>query len=669
MQTLSGGSPAPLGASFDGNGVNFSLLCAHDGRVALCLFDADGYERQLELIGRTGNIRHGYLPDARPGQRYGYRVYGAFAPAQGWRCNPAKLLIDPCARALEGVVGDDAALYDGGETPNAADSAPFAPKSLVVDEGYDWRGDKPPATPWGETVIYEAHVRGLTRLHPDIPASLRGSYSGLAHPVMISYLRALGITAIELLPIQQHINEPRLQRLGLRNYWGYNVLAPYAVEPGYASGQHGLSALNEFRDMVRALHEAGIEVILDVVFNHSAELDLTGPVLSFRAMDNPGWYWLDQQGEYQNWTGCGNTLRLDNPDITAWALDCLRFWREACHVDGFRFDLGTVLGRTPEFNPAARFFATLKAHPALSGCKLIAEPWDIGPGGYRLGQFPPPFAEWNDRFRDDMRRFWLKGDLALGDFARRFAASSDLFNHDGRAPNAAINMLTAHDGFTLCDVVSFQEKHNQANGEANRDGAWDNHSDNHGHEGLDAGPDVLARRRASQRALLSTLLLSQGTPMLLAGDEHGHSQQGNNNAYCQDNELTWLDWRRADAELTRFTAALITLRKRIPALCVNRWWRENDVNAVEWLNEHGKALSAGEWGQGEHRLLIRLSQNFLFVINATTKAQEMTLPEGSWTLAAPFQRPWRPGEGRQISMAAQSVSVLIKQQGDGNGEV
>ncbi|WP_413739771.1 glycogen debranching protein GlgX [Sodalis sp. RH14] len=661
METLSAGSASPMGARFDGKGVNFSLYSAHAERVLLCLFDDKGDERQIALTARSGNIWHGYLPGAGPGQRYGYRVQGPFEPRKGLRFNPAKLLIDPCARALDGAVGDHPSLYDPGDTPDGADSAAAAPKSVVVDERYDWRDDTPPATPWGETVIYEAHVRGLTRLHPGIPQGLRGTYAGLAHPLMTGYLRQLGITAVELLPVQQHVDEPRLQRLGLRNYWGYNVLAPYAVEPGYACGHQDLSALDEFRAMVRALHQAGIEVILDVVFNHSAELDLTGPVLSLRGIDNPGWYWLDERGDYQNWTGCGNTLRLDNPDVTAWVLDCLRFWRETCHVDGFRFDLGTVLGRTPEFNASARLFAALQEHPALNGCKLIAEPWDIGPGGYQIGAFPPPFAEWNDRFRDDMRRFWLRGDLAPGDFARRFAASSDLFNTTGRLPCATVNMLTAHDGFTLQDLVSFSEKHNQANGEDNRDGAWDNHSDNHGVEGPDAGQDIRERRRRSQQALLATLLLSQGTPMLLAGDEFGHSQQGNNNAYCQDNELTWLDWPRADAGLIGYTADLISLRRRIPALMENRWWRESDPQTVEWLNEHGEALSAGEWERGEHRLQIRLSRDYLFVINATTKACEMTLPEGTWALAAPFQRPGQPDPERRLPLAARTVNVLVKQ--------
>ncbi len=661
METLASGSPAPLGASYDGDGVNFSLFSAHAERVVLCLFDNSGRERQYDLAGRSGGRWHGYLAGAKPGQRYGYRVHGPFAPASGHRFNPAKLVIDPCALALEGTVGDHPALYDNGAGPDSADSATVMPKCVVVDARYDWQGDRLPATPWGKTVIYEAHVRGLTQLHPAIPAPLRGSYAGLAHPVMIDYLTTLGITAIELLPVQQHADEPRLQRQGLRNYWGYNVLAPYAVEPGYASGRHGLTALDEFRAMVKALHRAGIEVILDVVFNHTAELDLTGPTLSLRGIDNRSYYWLNEQGDYQNWTGCGNTLRLSHPDVAAWVVDCLRFWRQSCHVDGFRFDLGTVLGRTPEFSAAAQLFALINQDPALRECKLIAEPWDIGPGGYQVGQFPAPFAEWNDRYRDDIRRFWLHNDISLGAFARRFAASSELFRREGRAPCAAVNMLTAHDGFTLQDLVSFDEKHNQANGEHNRDGAQDNHSANHGHEGLDADPEIRERRRVSQRALLATLLLSQGTPMLLAGDELGRSQQGNNNAYCQDNELTWLDWRQGDEQLMRFTAAAIRLRQQIPALVDNRWWRENDAATVAWLNAQGQALTAPEWEQAEPQLQIRLSRDYLFVINATTKSCEMTLPEGKWALAAPFRRSRQPESAGSLSVGAHTINVLVKQ--------
>ena len=659
-RVISAGAPTPLGAGFDGDGVNFSLYSAHAERVALCLFDAQGREQQLDLPGRTGDIWHGHITGLRPGQRYGYRIHGPFDPVRGHRFNPAKLVIDPCARALDGKVPDNPALMGGLGNPDETDSAPVMPKSVVVDERYDWQGDKPPATPWGETVIYEAHVRGLTRLHPDIPDALRGSYAGLAHPLMIDYLRGLGISAVELLPVQLHVDEPRLQRHGLRNYWGYNVLAPYAVEPDYASGIDGRSALDEFRDMVKALHRAGIEVILDVVFNHSAELDLYGPTLSLRAVDNAAYYWLDEGGDYQNWTGCGNTLQLSNPAVTDWVVDCLCFWRRICHVDGFRFDLGTVLGRTPEFRGDAPLFTALKTDSRLAGCKWIAEPWDIGPGGYQVGRFPAPFGEWNDHYRDEMRRFWLHGDMPLGAFARRFAASSDLFAGPERLPGASVNMLTAHDGFTLQDVVSFDHKHNEANGEDNRDGAGDNHSFNHGHEGLDADAPIRRARRDSQRALLATLLLSQGTPMLLAGDEFGHSQQGNNNAYCQDNELTWLDWREGDQDLSRFAAALIRLRRQIPALTEDKWWREGDERTVSWLNSQGQALSAQEWEQGEHRLQIRLSEDYLFVINATTKACEMTLPEGKWVLTEPFSHPEQPGTVDHISVEARAVYVLVK---------
>ncbi|TKI04184.1 glycogen debranching protein GlgX [Martelella alba] len=654
------GAAAPLGASFDGGGVNFSLYSAHADGVELCLFDERGRERRLSLPGRTGDIRHGRVAGLRPGQRYGYRVHGAFDPARGHRFNPAKLLIDPCARALDGKAPDHPALQGGIDTPDTADSAAAAPKSVVVDERYDWGNDRHPDTPWGETVIYEAHVRGLTQLHPGIPKAMRGTYAGLAHPAMIDYLRDLGVSAVELLPVQAHIDEPRLQHLGLSNYWGYNVLAPFAVEQTYASGIDGRAALDEFRDTVAALHRAGIEVILDVVFNHSAELDVYGPTLSLRGIDNAVYYWLDEGGNYQNWTGCGNTLRLAHPAVMAWVVDCLCFWRQTCHVDGFRFDLGAVLGRTPAFQNDAPLFVAIDKEPRLAGCKWIVEPWDIGPGGYQVGRFPAPFGEWSDRYRDDMRRFWLRGEVPLGAFARRFAASSDLYAASGRSPAAAINMLTAHDGFTLQDLVSFERKHNRANGEENRDGAGENYSHNHGCEGLDADPPVRRARRRSQRAMLATLLLSQGTPMLLAGDEQGRSQQGNNNAYCQDNELTWFDWHNGDKDLARYVAALIRLRRHIPALVENRWWREGDARTVEWLNCRGQSLTTAEWERGEPRLQIRLSEDYLFVINATTNACEMALPEGDWVLTEPFAHSGQPGAAGQFQAEARAVYVLVK---------
>ncbi|MEC5319149.1 glycogen debranching protein GlgX [Brenneria populi subsp. brevivirga] len=656
MTELQAGSPDPLGASFDGAGVNFALFSTQAQRVELCLFDAHQQERRLALTARSGDVWHGYLPGAAPGLRYGFRVDGPFEPAQGLRFNPHKLLLDPCARQLDGWVADDDCLHGGIDRRDERDSAQVMPKCVVVDERYDWQDDAYPQTPWRQTVIYEAHVRGLTQLRSDIPPEIRGSYAALGHPAIIDYLQTLGITALELLPVQQHADEPRLQQMGLRNYWGYNVLLPFAADNGLSSGE---DALNEFRGAVKALHRAGIEVILDVVFNHSAELDAAGPTLSLRGIDNRSYYWLNERGEYHNWTGCGNALRLNHPAVVEWVMGCLRFWREVCHVDGFRFDLATVLGRTPDFTPSAPLLTAMKNDPRLQGCKLIAEPWDLGSGGYQLGNFPAPFAEWSDRYRDDMRRFWLHGDIPLGVFARRFAASSDLFQHHDRLPYASVNKLTAHDGFTLRDLVSFNHKHNQANGEDNRDGADNNFSNNHGVEGLDADEETRRRRQASQRALLTTLLLSQGTPMLLAGDELGNSQQGNNNAYCQDNELTWLNWGKADEALTRFTAGLIRLRRAIPALQQDAWWRDGD-GAVQWLDITGQPLTPQQWEQGAPRLQILLSQRWLLLINAGEQAVDFTLPPGRWKVSPPFdEKAYRISEGLWQGEAP-AVCILTK---------
>lgn len=568
MTQLAIGKPAPLGAHYDGQGVNFTLFSAHAERVELCVFDANGQEHRYDLPGHSGDIWHGYLPDARPGLRYGYRVHGPWQPAEGHRFNPAKLLIDPCARQIDGEFKDNPLLHAGHNEPDYRDNAAIAPKCVVVVDHYDWEDDAPPRTPWGSTIIYEAHVKGLTYLHPEIPVEIRGTYKALGHPVMINYLKQLGITALELLPVAQFASEPRLQRMGLSNYWGYNPVAMFALHPAYACSPE--TALDEFRDAIKALHKAGIEVILDIVLNHSAELDLDGPLFSLRGIDNRSYYWIREDGDYHNWTGCGNTLNLSHPAVVDYASACLRYWVETCHVDGFRFDLAAVMGRTPEFRQDAPLFTAIQNCPVLSQVKLIAEPWDIAPGGYQVGNFPPLFAEWNDHFRDAARRFWLHYDLPLGAFAGRFAASSDVFKRNGRLPSAAINLVTAHDGFTLRDCVCFNHKHNEANGEENRDGTNNNYSNNHGKEGLGGSLDLVERRRDSIHALLTTLLLSQGTPMLLAGDEHGHSQHGNNNTYCQDNQLTWLDWSQASSGLTAFTAALIHLRKRIPALVENR---------------------------------------------------------------------------------------------------
>lgn len=633
MTQLAIGNPAPLGAHYDGQGVNFTLFSAHAERVELCVFDAQGIEHRYDLPGRSGDIWHGYLPDARPGLRYGYRVHGPWQPAMGHRFNPAKLLIDPCARQIVGEFKDNPLLHAGHSDPDYRDNAAIAPKCVVVVDHYDWEDDAPPRTSWGSTIIYEAHVKGLTYLHPEIPVEIRGTYKALGHPVMINYLKQLGITALELLPIAQFASEPRLQRMGLSNYWGYNPVALFALHPAYACSPD--TALDEFRDAVKALHKAGIEVILDIVLNHSAELDLDGPLFSLRGIDNRSYYWIREDGDYHNWTGCGNTLNLSHPAAVEYASACLRYWVETCHVDGFRFDLATVMGRTPEFRQDAPLFTAIQNCPVLSQVKLIAEPWDIAPGGYQVGNFPPLFAEWNDHFRDAARRFWLHYNLSLGEFAGRFAASSDVFKRNGRLPSAAINLVTAHDGFTLRDCVCFNHKHNEANGEENRDGTNNNYSNNHGKEGLGGTLDLVERRRDSIHALLTTLLLSQGTPMLLAGDEHGHSQHGNNNAYCQDNQLTWLDWSQASSGLTAFTAALIHLRKRIPALAEDRWWEEGDGN-VRWLNRYAQSLSSDEWQNGPKQLQILLSDRFLIAINATLEVTEIVLPAGEWRAIPPF---------------------------------
>ncbi|MDV2861397.1 glycogen debranching protein GlgX [Phytobacter ursingii] len=643
MTRLTAGNATPLGAHVEENGVNFTLFSAHAERVELCIFDDEGNEQRFDLPARSGDVWHGFLANALPGTRYGYRVHGPWEPGLGHRFNPAKLLLDPCARRVDGDVKDSPLLHGGYDSPDPHDSAAIAPKSVVVDDTFDWGDDAAPRTPWGNTVIYEAHVKGLTYLHPDLPAEIRGTYKALGHPVMINYFKTLGITALELMPVAHFISEPRLQRLGLSNYWGYNPLALFALDPRYATSPE--SAINELRDAVKSLHQNGIEVILDIVLNHSAEIDLDGPTLSLRGIDNRSYYWIRDDGDYENWTGCGNTLNLSHPGGVAYAYACLKYWVETFHIDGFRFDLATIMGRTPAFSQQAPLFEAIKNCPLLSQVKLIAEPWDIGWGGYQVGNFPPLFAEWNDHFRDATRRFWLEQSLSPGEFAGRFAASSDMFRREGRLPHASVNLVTAHDGFTLRDCVSFNHKHNEANGEENRDGTNNNHSNNHGIEGLSSSFDVTERRRASVHALLTTLLLSQGTPMLLAGDEHGHSQHGNNNAYCQDNALTWLDWQHANSGLMAFTAALIHLRQRIPALTRDAWWEEGDGN-VRWLNKEAQPLSVAEWQSGVHRLQILLSDRVLLAINGTHEVAEIALPEGEWRAVPPFA-----GEDNPVVMA------------------
>lgn len=674
MNRLAAGRPYPLGSTFDGKGTNFALTSANAERVELCLFDPQGKEQRFELANRNGNIWYGYLADCQPGQHYGYRVHGPYDPPRGQRFNMNKLLFDPYSRALSGKPQEYRLLFGGGEYLDEQDSAAVAPKSIVVHERYDWQNDQPPRTPWQNTIIYEAHVKGLTQLHPEIPESIRGSYAALAHPAMINHLLDLGVTALELQPIAIHADEAHLHSRGLSNYWGYNTLSPFVIEPSYGSGRANISPLTEFRDAVKALHKAGIEVILDVVFNHTAETDANGETFCFRGIDNASYYWLEAGGHYTNWSGCGNSLNCTSLPTIRWIMDCLSYWVSECHVDGFRFDLGTILGRVPAFTTTAPLLKAIITDPQLRQCKLIVEPWDIGLAGYQLGAFPAPFAEWNDQFRDTMRRFWLQQDVTLGEFAHAFAASSSYFQHNGRLPHASINFLTAHDGFTLRDLLSFNEKHNLANGEDNRDGHNDNFSNNHGTEGLFADEQTLQQRAASGRALVATLLLAQGTPMILAGDELGHSQQGNNNSYCQDNSLTWIDWSNGDSELTALFSQLLQLRKQIIPLMIADWWTEpaqstifgfavsnNDNTEARWLAQSGEELSVEQWEQpGNNRLQIYLADNWLLLINASEQWQTYCLPAGPWRQRFCSLASDMNGQivEHQHSVPARSLSVL-----------
>jgi glycogen operon protein len=604
---LEAGAPQPLGASLTARGVNFAVFSAHATRVELCLFDAAGRETaRVALPSRTGDIWHGLLP-ARfggAGTLYGYRVHGPYQPGEGHRFNPAKLLIDPCATALAGELTWHPAL-SGGEPGNdwiadQIDSAPYVPKCRVVDPAFDWGGVRAPSVPWRDTIIYELHVKGFTQRHPGVPEHLRGKYLGLAQPAVLDYLHKLGVTTVELMPVQSFVSEEFLARKGLRNYWGYNPLAWFAPDARYAVEEPVL----EFKTMVRALHDAGIEVVLDVVFNHTAEGNEHGPTLSLRGFDNLTYYRLAHmdRAQYKNFTGCGNTVSFDHAEVRGLVLDCLRYWTDEMRVDGFRFDLAPVVGRNPSgYDHNAPFFAALRSDPVLGYVKLIAEPWDVGPGGYQLGHFPAGWSEWNDRYRDTVRAFW-RGDRGLvGAFAERFAGSSDLFRQHARKPTASINFITSHDGFTLDDLVAYNDRHNEANLEQGADGHNHNLSWNCGAEGPTDDPGVRELRSRQVRNLLTTLFLSQGVPMLLAGDEFGHTQSGNNNAYCQDNELTWLDWTlpERNAPLLRFVRRLIDLRR-------SRLWLRRDTflkgtrrtaatRDIAWLHPSGREMTDADW--------------------------------------------------------------------------
>ena len=611
------------------NGVqitNFALFSAAATGVELCLFDEQNQETRLPMV-RTENVWHLAVTGVKTGMEYGFRIHGEFA-------NPNKLMLDPYAKAVNGK--PDLSSEESRSwflLSDNRDNAHLAPRAVVISEDFDWENDFAPNTPWAETIVYELHVKGFSQLNEKIPAALRGTYTGLAHSVNLAYLKELGITAVELLPVNFHINEPHLQARGLQNYWGYNPLAMFAVEPKYAATNNPLA---EFKAMVKAFHNAGIEVILDVVFNHSAESEQTYPTFCQRGIDDQTYYWRNDSGHYINWTGCGNMLNLSSDVGRKWVVDCLRYWVEQCHVDGFRFDLASVLGRdTPDFNASAQLFIDIKNEPSLQNIKLIAEPWDIGHYGYQVGQFPSYFAEWNDRFRDDLCRFWLWKSGEIGAFAERFAGSSDLFKKNDRLPHTTLNFITAHDGFTLKDLVSYNQKHNEANGEENRDGRNENYSYNHGIEGSAenlAEPQKSAvenDRTFAQSGLLMSLLLANGTPMLLAGDEFGNTQYGNNNAYCQDNEITWLKWANFNEELFELTKQTIALRKQIGSLNRDQWWSGENV---QWLNIAGEPMTVEDWQNRETKALqIVLDNRWLLLINAKSKSQAFCLPVGEWT--------------------------------------
>jgi isoamylase len=603
------GEAYPLGSRWDGDGTNFALYSEHASKVELCLILPDGSEHCVPVKRRSGNVWHIYVRGVHPGQHYAYRVHGPWEPEHGLRFNPKVRLLDPYARAVSGTerYEDGVVAYkpgsDGDELNDA--EAKGAPVGVVVDPRFDWEGDRPPNTSWHCSVIYEAHVRGLTRLHPELPEDVRGTYEGVAHPVIIGHLKKLGITALELMPVHQFVDDQFLLERGLRNYWGYNSIGFFAPECRYRKGQEMAAEVQQFKQMVKALHRADIEVILDVVYNHTAEGNHLGPTFSFKGIDNPTYYRLvpDDAKHYFDYTGTGNTLNVRHPQTLQLIMDSLRYWVTEMHVDGFRFDLAAALARSlHEVDRLSSFFTVIHQDPVLSQVKLIAEPWDVGEGGYQVGNFPNRWAEWNGRYRDAIRRFWKGEGGQTAELAYRLTGSSDLYENEGRRPYSSINLVTAHDGFTLRDLVSYECKHNEANGEDNRDGANDNMSFNCGVEGESADPEVLRYRARQQRNLLATLLLSQGTPMILGGDEMGRTQRGNNNAYCQDNEISWHDWKWQDENraLFQFTAKLIALRHEHPALRRSLFFkgrsiRGESVSDVMWFRHDGEPMKDEIW--------------------------------------------------------------------------
>jgi glycogen operon protein len=677
-----------MGAMADAEGINFAVFSAHASKVELCLFDDHGQVElaRLPLPAQSGDIWHGRLPGAKPGLVYGLRVHGPWRPERGHRFNPHKLLLDPWAREIVAPPGgfDWHGPHLGADPvhPQAMDTrdnGSRAFKGRVVQDHFDWQSDRPPGTPLADSVFYEVHVRGFSKLHPGVPEAQRGSYAGLASDAAIAHFKRLGITAVSLLPVQQHLDEARLVDMGLSNYWGYNTLGFFCPDPRYASTAQ---VRDEFRTMVKRLHAAGIEVLLDVVYNHTPEGDERGPTLSWRGLDNLSWYRLPMghKDKYDNWSGCGNTLDVRHPRVLQMVMDSLRYWVQEMHVDGFRFDLAPVLGRGDMgFDRDGPFFKAVLQDPVLQGVKLIAEPWDVGPGGYQVGEFPRGWLEWNDRFRDTTRAFWLGGDCTRGELALRLAGSSDIFQPRKRSPLESVNYVVSHDGFTLADLVSYDMRHNQANGENNRDGHGHNLSWNCGWEGPTADPVVQQRRERLQRALLATLLLAQGTPMLAAGDELGHSQGGNNNPYCQDNRTTWIDWARADDALIDYTAHLLALRRCLMPLA-DRWYTglpdASGRHDLAWLRRTGEPMTPEHWNNRISRVLGawigvpgRGRAPLLLLVNARSTDATFELPPGVWVAVLDSTQPngrsaWHryPGgaaaPATDVMLSARSVMLL-----------
>ena len=669
------GSPFPRGATWDGKGVNFALFSAHASRVEVCLFDSQGKAEtdRIELPEYRDEVWHGYVPELRPGQIYGYRVHGPYAPDEGHRFNPNKLVLDPYARAHIGELTWNPAVYaykvgdpKADLSFDKRDSAPFMPKSVVVDPDFDWAREKVwRPVPWDRSIVYETHVRGYTKCHPKVPERERGTFSGLAHKDVVGYIKSLGVTTVELLPVHTFINDSFLLEKKLANYWGYNSIGFFAPDPRYAADP--AKTLQEFKEMVARFHDAGLEIIIDVVYNHSAEGNELGPTLSFKGIDNASYYRLmpDKKRYYVNDTGTGNTLNLSHSRVIQMVADSLRYWVEDMHVDGFRFDLGTILAREwGGFDTHSGFMKAVMQDPLLGKVKLIAEPWDCGPGGYQVGGFPPGWAEWNDQYRDTVRDYW-RGEAPPTSLAPRLCGSPDIFNRRGRQPWASVNFITAHDGFTLNDLVSYNDKHNEANGEGNRDGHSHNRSWNHGAEGPEVDEAVRGLRKRQMKTMLATLLLSQGTPMLLAGDEFGRTQNGNNNAYCQDNEISWLDWNHEDREerLIAFVRKLTGLRHQYPILrrarfLTGEYNEELGVKDVTWINANGEEMRQEHWddvnvrcfgmlldGRAQETGIRRRGElaTLLIIFNSWQDVVRFALPAASggrgWTLRADTNFP------------------------------